>query len=43
VFNDFSIFIETEDVNAGPVAVARPLLIAVEDDEFTVGQDARAA
>jgi hypothetical protein len=38
VFDDLALVIEPEDVDAGPVAVAGPLLIAVKHDEVIVGQ-----
>ena len=38
VFDDLAVIIETEDIDAGPVAVSWPLLIAVQDDELTIGQ-----
>ena len=41
VFDDLAVIIETEDIDAGPVAVSWPLLIAVEDDELTIGQHVR--
>ena len=37
-FDDLAVIIETEDIDAGPVAVSWPLLIAVQDDELTIGQ-----
>ena len=40
MLNDLSFVIQPEDVNPRPVAVVRPVLIAVQDDEVAVGQDA---
>jgi len=39
VFDDFAGFVEAKDVYAGVVVVARPLLIAVQDDEVAFCDD----
>src|ERR1044071_2293534 len=38
VLDDLAVVIETKDIDAGPIAVSWPLLIAVQDDELTIGQ-----
>jgi len=39
VFDDLAVVIEPKDVDPRPIAVPRPLLIAVQHDEVIVGQN----
>src|SRR5262245_15552155 len=38
VFDDLAVVIKTENIDAGPITVSWPLLIAVQDNELTIGQ-----
>ena len=37
MLDDLAIVIRPEDIHAGPIAVARPLLLAVEDNVVSLG------
>src|SRR5262249_45729916 len=40
VLDDLAIIVEPEDIDAGPVAIARPLLVTVQHDELALGDRA---
>ena len=39
MLNDLARLVEAKDVDAGPVAIAGPVLVAVQHDEVTLGND----
>ena len=40
MFDDLAVVIQSENVDAGPITVARPLLVAVEDNVVALGDHA---